>query len=29
MEALDTFMSVIGIWLFIASAVALGIWMNK
>lgn len=29
MEALDTFISVIGIWLFIASAVALGIWMNK
>lgn len=29
MEALDTFMSVIGIWSFIASAVALGIWMNK
>ena len=29
MEALDTFMSVIGIWLFIASAVSLGIWMNK
>lgn len=29
MEALDMFMSVIGIWLFIASAVALGIWMNK
>lgn len=29
MEVLDTFMSVIGIWLFIASAVAIGIWMNK
>lgn len=29
MEAIDTFMSVIVIWLFIASAVALGIWMNK
>ena len=29
MEALDTFMSVIGIWLFITSAVAFGIWMNK
>lgn len=29
MEALDTFMSVIGIWLFIASAVAFGIWINK
>ncbi len=29
MEALDTLMSVIGIWLFIASAIAFGIWMNK
>lgn len=29
MEALDTFMSIAGIWTFIASAVAFGIWMNK
>lgn len=29
METLDTLMSAIGIWLFIASAVAFGIWMNK
>lgn len=29
METLDTLMSIAGIWTFIASAVAFGIWMNK
>lgn len=29
MEAIDTLMSIAGIWTFIASAVAFGIWMNK
>lgn len=29
METLDTLMSIAGIWTFIASAVAFGIWINK
>lgn len=29
METLDTLVSIAGIWTFIASAVAFGIWMNK
>ena len=29
METLDTLMSIAGIWAFIASAVAFGIWLSK
>lgn len=29
METLDTLLTIAGIWTFIASAVAFGIWMNK
>lgn len=29
METLDALISIVGIWTFIASAVAFGIWMNK
>lgn len=29
METLDTLMSIAGIWTFIASAVAFGIWLSK
>ena len=29
METFDTLLTVAGIWIFIASAVAFGIWMNK